>query len=113
MDIGRERLQRRDVQNACFVRQLPTCFQPLTEQLIYRMEKGGQGLTRTGRRSDQGVLARTDGGPSAGLGPGRGEICETSLPPGLNDRMELLHRGWLYPKILKKKTPRRCGAPSK
>src|SRR5262249_98006 len=62
MDIIAERFERRDIEHTCFV--LEVSSETITKQLIKRSQKSGQGLPRTGRRSNERVGTRLDGRPT-------------------------------------------------
>ena len=63
VDVRAQRLERRDVEDADFVRKRPA--QPFLEQLVDGGEKRRQRLARSGRRRDERVPARADGRPAA------------------------------------------------
>ena len=69
MDVGGKRLQGGDVNDPGFFRQL--MLQTLAEQVVQSMQKGGKGLSRPGRRRNQGIFTGTNSGPALGLGWGR------------------------------------------
>jgi hypothetical protein len=84
MDVGAERLQRRDVDDADFIRQRrPQAF---LKQIVEGGEKRRQGLARPGRGRDQRMPAGANGRPSAELRLGRRakRICK----PLSNERMK-------------------------
>ena len=65
LDVVRQRLERRDVDDLRLVRQ--AALQPLPHQRIDRREKGRQRLARSGGRSDQHVPPGLDRRPRCGL----------------------------------------------
>jgi hypothetical protein len=88
LDVVRQRLQGRDVDDARFVRQSP--LTALARQLIDHGQERGQRLTRTRRCGDEHILARLDGGPRVQL---RGRRARESLgEPAADGRMK---QGWI------------------
>ena len=69
LDVVRQRLQRRDVDDLGFVAELTG--RPLADQRVDRGEKRRQRLARAGRRRNQHVAAGLDGRPSGVLSRGR------------------------------------------
>src|SRR5204862_7913330 len=84
VDVGRERLERRDVDDAHLVGKSPT-FQAFAQGLVDRGEDGGERLSGAGRRRDQRVLAPANGGPAVEL-RFRG-FSKPGGPPVAEDRM--------------------------
>jgi len=85
VDVGRERLERRDVNDAHFVRQVR--FDAFAQQLVERGEEGGERLPRAGRCRDQRIFAAADRAPAvelrvSGFGKSAG-------PPLAEDRMKI------------------------
>ena len=79
LDVVRERLQRRDIEDVDFVRQ--TLLDALDHQVIDGREECRERLARPGRGGDQGVTVLGRDGPGAGLRlRGRGEAA--AEPPG-------------------------------
>src|SRR4029434_3715497 len=88
VDIVRQRLQRRDIDDLCLV--LEAFFEPLAHQSIDGAEERGERLAGAGRRGDQHVAAGLYGGPSVSLrGCRRGE---TLVEPGADRRVEEVER---------------------
>ena len=69
MDIGAQRLERRDVDDADLVGQ--GAAQSFLKQVVESRQKGGECLARAGGRRNQRVLPLADRGPSATLHFGR------------------------------------------
>ena len=69
LDVVRQRLERRDVDDSRHVVELPG--HALAHERIDRRQKRGQRLARAGRRSDQRMPAARDRGPRVDLGGGR------------------------------------------
>ena len=65
MDVGAQRLQRRDVDDADLVGKRRA--QTLLKQLVEAREKGRKRLSGSGRRRDERVAARMDLAPAACL----------------------------------------------
>src|SRR6185312_7176378 len=86
VDVRRERLEGRDVDDAHLVRQ-PAMARALAEELVDRGEEGGERLAGPGGRRDEGVRTPPDGLPAFGLR--RGGLAEAALPPALQDGMEI------------------------
>jgi hypothetical protein len=68
VDVGGERLERRDVHDPDFVRQRP--IERLEQQLVERDQERGERLARAGRRGDQGIGAGPNRLPPPALGGG-------------------------------------------
>ena len=80
LDVGRQGLQRRDVDDLGLV---PQCsLEALSQQPVDRGEKRGEGLAGAGGRGDQNVAARIDRGPGTPLRLGR--LGERALEPALH-----------------------------
>jgi hypothetical protein len=99
VDVGRQRLERRDIDHPHLVGQLArpgevAALEALAQQAVDRDQEGGERLARAGRRGDQRMAARADRAPALDLGVGgrqhraRG-IAEASVPPALQDGMEV------------------------
>jgi len=82
VDVGAQRLERRDVDHAHFVRRR------LTEQIVERDEKRRQGLARAGRRGDERVPAVANRRPSLILRGSR--RAEGVREPRADDGMEVI-----------------------
>src|SRR5205085_458185 len=80
VDVGGERLERRDVDDAHFIRRR------FAQQVVQRGEKRRQRLARAGRRGDEGVPPLADGRPPLLLGGGGG--AERFREPALDDGVE-------------------------
>ena len=79
LDVVRERLERRDIEDVDFVRQPPR--QPLDDQVVDGGEEGRQRLARPGRGGDQGVTVPRGDRPGLYLrARGRGKALPE--PPG-------------------------------
>ena len=90
MDVVRQRLQWRHVQHQGGVRQ--SVRQPFTDQRVDRGKERGERLAGTGRRGDEGVVARRDRRPSLLLGlGGRGKAAREPVGDGRVEAVE--HRG--------------------
>jgi hypothetical protein len=63
VDVGAQRLERRDVHDTDFVRQRRV--QPFLKQLVDTSEKGRERLARSRRRRDERVPARLNLAPPA------------------------------------------------
>ena len=89
VDVGRERLERRDVDDPHLVGQAR--IQPFAQELIERRQKGGERLAGAGRRRDQRVGAAANGGPAVELSVrGFGTAGRKAAgPPLLEDRMKI------------------------
>ena len=66
VDVVRERLERRDVDDLGLVGQ--PALEALPHQVVDRRQKRGERLARAGRRGDEGMAAGLDRRPSLGLG---------------------------------------------
>ena len=93
MDIVRERLERRDVED--LGPRFERAFEPSPDQLIEAHQERGERLARAGRRGDQHIFARRDSRPAIELRFGR---RTKALPePTADQRMErfeaVTHRG--------------------
>jgi hypothetical protein len=86
VDVGRQRLERRNVDDAHFVGQAG--LQAFSEKAVDRGEKGGKGLPGARGRRNQRMLAAPDSAPAFELGGGG--LAETAFPPALQDGMEIL-----------------------
>ncbi|SAK95147.1 hypothetical protein AWB82_06876 [Caballeronia glebae] len=76
VDVVGQRLQRRDVHDACLVRQRPAAREPVTHQFVDGREKRGERLARARRRGDECRAARVHERPRARLRGGRrGKAC--------------------------------------
>ena len=84
LDVVRQRLQWRDVDDARLVGQRPCGG--LAHERVDRSEERGQRLARTGRCGDQDVATRLDGRPCIDLRGGR--AGERRVEPGPNGRVE-------------------------
>src|SRR5688572_26001973 len=89
VDVRRQRLQRRDVDDAHLVGQL-AALQTLAEELVDGGEEGGERLARSGRRGDQRVLSAADRLPAVELRFGgrqyaAGGLRKAVSPPALDD----------------------------
>ena len=83
MDVVRQRLERRNVDDLRRVGQPP--FETLPHQFVDRRQEGGERLARAGRRRDQGVAASLDRRPGFGLrrrSARRSSRRTSSRPPG-------------------------------
>ncbi len=85
VDVRRERLQRRDIDDPNFIGQF-TFFKTLPEQLVKRGEEGGQRLARSRGGRDQGRAASADRAPAFELCVRR--LGKTAGPPALRYGME-------------------------
>ena len=84
MDVVRQRLQRRNVDDLRRIGE--PALEALPHQIVDRGKKGGERLARSGRRGDERVAAGLDRGPGFGLrGRGRGESVGE---PARDRRME-------------------------
>src|SRR5436190_599655 len=86
VDVGRQRLERRDVNDAHFVRQA-ACLDALAQELVERGQEGGERLPRARRCRDQRIFAAADRAPAvelrvSGFGKSAG-------PPLTEDRMKI------------------------
>ena len=86
VDVGRQRLERRDVDDPHLVRQA-ALLQPLAQELVDRGQEGGERLARAGRRRDERVIAPADGVPAVEL-RFRG-FGKAAGPPLAEDRMKV------------------------
>src|SRR5258708_12483813 len=77
VDVGRQRLERRDVDDPHFVGQ--AALEAFLEELVDRGEEGGERLARARRRSDQRVFTAADRLPPFALPP-PGPL-DAPLPP--------------------------------
>ncbi len=84
LDVVRQRLERRDVDDLRLVRQ--PSFEPLPHQRVDRGEEGGERLARAGRRGDQHMPPGLDRRP--GLGLRRGRRPKLAVEPGRDRRVE-------------------------
>jgi len=84
LDVGAERLQRRDVQHAHFVRQ--RAFERFAREVVDRAQERRERLTGSGRRGDERVPTVADRGPAAALGGRR--LAEGRGEPVTDDGME-------------------------
>ena len=78
LDVVRERLQGRDIDDLRLVREL--AGEPLTDQPVDGRQESGQRLTGARGCRDQDVATREDRGPGLGLG-GRGRRGLRRRPP--------------------------------
>ncbi len=85
VDVGAQRLERRNVQHPCFVGQRRA--QPLPGQPVERHEKRGERFSRAGWRGNQRVASLPDRLPSADLRTGG--HTDFRMKPALHDRMEI------------------------
>ena len=69
VDVGAQRLQRRDVDDAHFIRK--RSGEPFLQQIVERREKRRERFARAGRRGDERVATLGDGRPALRLGGGR------------------------------------------
>ncbi len=69
VDVGAQRLERRDVHHPNLVRQ--PALEPLAEQLVEGTQEGSQRLARARGCRDQGVPLLANSLPTPGLGGGR------------------------------------------
>jgi hypothetical protein len=97
VDVGGQRFQRRHVDHADFIGQRPA-LEAFAEKLVDRGQEGREGLSRPGRRRDQGVLAAPYRTPAFELGIGRrqhlaravrGVDRKAVLPPALKHGMKV------------------------
>jgi hypothetical protein len=96
VDVGRERLQRRDVNHAHFVGKAAG-GNAFPDQRVYRGKEGSERFARSGRCSDERIFAPTYRGPSLPLCVGRREhaACaflpfgEAGVPPAANGGMKV------------------------
>ena len=65
MDVGAQRLERRDVDDADFVGQRR--LEAFADEIVDRRQKRREGLAGAGRRGDERVLTGTDRLPAAAL----------------------------------------------
>ena len=88
LDVVRQRLQRRDVDDLRLVRELPgdAALDPLAHQPVDRGEERGQRLARAGRRRDQDIASLLDRRPCLLLR--RGRRGEAAIEPGGNGGVE-------------------------
>src|SRR6185436_6800544 len=86
VDVGRDRLERRDVDDPHLVRQA-TLLQAFAQELVDRGQEGGERLAGTRGRRDERVLAAPDRAPAVELGF-RG-FREPAGPPLAEDRMKI------------------------
>ncbi len=84
LDVVREGLERRDVEDAGLVGERP--LEPLAEERVETGEEGGEGLARPRGRGDQDVAAGLDLRPARGLRLGGG--AEAGLEPARDQRVE-------------------------
>jgi hypothetical protein len=84
MDVGTERLEGRDVDHPDLIREWP--LQTLTEELVERVQEGGQSFSRAGRCRDQGVTTGSDCLPAKPLR--RRWLTESLVEPAGDDGME-------------------------
>jgi hypothetical protein len=87
VDVGRERLQGRDVDDPDLVGQ-GAFFRALAEQFVERGQERGKRLPGAGGRRDQGVGAAPDGAPAFELG--RGGLVEAAFPPAAQYGVKIL-----------------------
>ena len=90
LDVVRERLQRRDVDDLRLVPEL--AGEALAQQRVDRREKGGERLARPRRRRDQGMAAGLDRRPRLRLR--RRRRAEASIEPGGDRRVK--QRRWVH-----------------
>src|SRR5205823_5224062 len=90
MDVCRERLQRRDVDDPDLVRQATRLY-TLAQELVERREEGGKRLAGARRRGDQRVIATTDRAPAVELRFGGFSAAgrKAAGPPLAQDRMKI------------------------
>ena len=88
LDVVRQRLQRRDVDDLRLVPQ--PALQPLPQQVVDRCEKGRERLAGSRGRSDQGMPPRLDRRPRLRLG--RRGRSEATIEPSGDRRLEQV--GW-------------------
>ena len=84
MDVVRQRLERRDVDDLRRIRERR--LETLSHQVVDSGQKGRERLARSRRRGNEGVAAGLDRRPSFGLRGGRGG--ETVGEPVRNRRVE-------------------------
>jgi hypothetical protein len=84
LNIVRQRLQGRDIDDLRLVLELPV--ETLPDQPVDRGEKSGERLARTGRGGDEDGLALLNRRPRLGLRRGRGR--EPAGEPGRDGGME-------------------------
>src|SRR5882672_91999 len=92
VDVGRQRLERRDVDHPHFVGQ--AALEAFLEELVDRGEEGGERLARARRRGDQRVFTAADRLPAFELRR-RGRL-EAALPPLAQDRMKVWREHGVY-----------------
>ena len=73
VDVRAQRLERRDVEHANLVGQGSP--EALLEQIVDRRQERREGLSRAGRRGNQGVPSARNGFPATVLRGGRGAQC--------------------------------------
>jgi hypothetical protein len=84
VDVGAQRFERRDVDDARFVGERPA--QAFLKQVVEPGEKGGERLARSGRRRDERMASRLNLGPAAFLR--RCGRAERVGKPARDDRMK-------------------------
>jgi hypothetical protein len=84
VDIRTQCLEWRHVDHASLVGKRP--LKAFSEELVQRVEKGGEGLSGTSGCCDQGVAPRTDGVPTEPLRSGR--LTESILEPAGDNWMK-------------------------
>ena len=88
VDVGAQRLQRRDVDDAHLVRK--RAAQAFREEVVERRQERGERFTGSGRRGDQRVAAFTNRGPALPL---RGRRLAERVPePARHERMKRRQR---------------------
>ena len=93
MNIVRQSLQRRDIDDLGFVGQL--AGHSLSKQSVQAPQKGGQRLARTRRSGNQRVLSGGDALPAAALrlGGGADALMEPTLDNRMEERRRVIRRG--------------------
>ena len=86
MNVGGERFQRRDVDDAHFVGQRRA--QPFLKEIVERVQKRGERFARSGRRGDERVATFANGRPTKRLRARR--LTERFGKPFANDGMEVI-----------------------
>src|SRR5437764_11840494 len=91
VDVGRERLRRRDVDDPHLVGQA-ALLAALAQQLVERGQEGGERLARAGGRRNERIVAAPNGAPAFELRVGGlGAIYSKSAgPPLAEDRMKIM-----------------------
>ena len=84
LDIVRQRLQRRDIDNERLIRQ--RCLDALPHQFVDSSEERGERLARAGRRGDEHIPSGLNQRPGPCLGFGR--FAKVLPKPGVDSGME-------------------------